>query len=150
MTISDSWRGFNPALATQTLDNTIALKIDNLKQSDRQWIEVDLSQQHLFAWSGENQIFSVVISSGKAQTPTHPGIYTIQRKYPLDRMRGTDYDLPNIPHVLYFDRGYAFHGAYWHNNFGNPMSHGCVNLPLGNAKWLFDWAKIGTVVIIHH
>lgn len=91
----------------------------------------------------------MVISTGKAQTPTYPGIYAIQRKYSQDRMRGDDYDIPNVPHVLYFDRGYALHGADWHNNFGTPMSHGCVNLPLGNAEWLFDWAKIGTTVIIH-
>ena len=66
-----------------------------------------------------------------------------------DRMTGNDYDVPNVPNVLYFDRGYALHGAYWHNNFGTPMSHGCVNLPLGNAQWLFNWAQIGTPVIIH-
>jgi lipoprotein-anchoring transpeptidase ErfK/SrfK len=127
----------------------IALKIDNFKQLDTKWIEIDLADQHLFAWSGKNQTFSTVISTGKIKTPTYPGVYTIQRKYSLDRMRGADYDVPNVPSVLYYDRGFALHGAYWHNNFGTPMSHGCVNLPVNNAKWLFDWAKIGTPVIIH-
>lgn len=139
----------NRVLANPTIENTIALKIDYLKQSDKPWIEIDLSEQHLFAWSGKNQTFSAVISTGKAKNPTYPGVYTIQRKYPLDRMRGADYDVPNVPNVLYFDRGYALHGAYWHNNFGTPMSHGCVNLPVANAQWLFNWAKIGTIVIIH-
>lgn len=136
-------------LANPTSDNTIALKIDNLKQSNQRWIEIDLSEQHLFAWSGKNQTFSAIISTGKLNTPTLPGIFTIQRKYPRDRMRGDNYDISNVPNVLYFNRGYALHGAYWHNNFGTPMSHGCVNLPIGNAQWLFDWAKIGTPVIIH-
>ena len=129
--------------------NTVAQTINNLKQSGSNWIEIDLSEQHLFAWSGKNQTFTAVISTGKAKTPTYPGVYRIQRKYPQDRMRGADYDVPDVPNVLYFDRGYALHGTYWHNNFGRPMSHGCINLPLSNAEWLFNWAKIGTPVIIH-
>lgn len=136
-------------LADPTREDVITLKIDNLKQLDKRWIEIDLSEQHLFAWDGKNQAFTAVISTGKAKTPTHPGVYTIQRKYPLDRMRGEDYDIPNVPNVLYFDRGYALHGANWHNNFGTLMSHGCVNLPVGNAEWLFDWTKVGTTVVIH-
>ena len=129
--------------------NTVTQTINNLKQSGSNWIEIDLSDQHLFAWSGKNQTFTAVISTGKAKTPTYAGVYKIQRKYPQDRMRGTDYDVPDVPNVLYFDRGYAIHGAYWHNNFGRPMSHGCINLPLSNAEWLFNWAEIGTPVIIH-
>ena len=128
----------NTVLANSTKNRAIALKIEDLKQSDRRWIEIDLSDQHLFAWSGKNQTFTAVVSTGKAKTPTHPGIYTIQRKYPVDRMRGADYD-----------RGYALHGANWHNNFGTTMTHGCVNLPVANAEWLFDWAALGTTVIIH-
>lgn len=136
-------------LAHPTSDNLIAQRINDLKQSDQPWIEIDLDQQHLFAWEGNKQIFTSIISSGKAKTPTYPGAYNIQRKYPQDRMRGEDYDIPDVPHVLYFDRGYALHGAYWHNNFGTPISHGCVNLPIDNAQWLFDWTAIGTAVVIH-
>ena len=149
LTINEFGLKTSTVLANPTLENAIALQVDNLKQSDKQWIEIDLSEQHLFAWLGKNKTFSAVISTGKTDTPTYPGIYTVQRKYPVDRMRGDDYDLPNVPNVLYFDRGYALHGAYWHNNFGTPVSHGCVNLPLSNAQWLFDWAEIGTIVIIH-
>ncbi len=139
----------NTVLANPAAKNNIAQTIKNLKASGSNWIEIDLSDQHLFAWSGKNQTFTAVISTGKAKTPTYSGVYKIQRKYPQDRMRGADYDVPDVPNVLYFDRGYAIHGAYWHNNFGRPMSHGCINLPLSNAEWLFDWAKIGTPVIIH-
>ncbi len=131
------------------LENAVAQKIDNLKRSQQNWIEIDLSDQHLFAWEGKNKTFTAIISTGKEKTPTYPGIYAIQRKYPLDRMIGDDYDIADVPHVLYYDRGYALHGAFWHNNFGNPVSHGCINLPLSNAQWLFDWAEIGTPVIIH-
>lgn len=63
-------------------------------------------------------------------------------------MRGEDYDVPNVPYVMYYDRGYGIHGAYWHNNFGTPVSHGCVNLAPNHAKWLFDWAEVGTKVVV--
>ena len=149
-TIGESWLLSSTVLANPTTENKVAQKIDSLKRSDRPWIEIDLSDQHLFAWEGGNQMFSAVISTGKPETPTYSGIYTIQRKYPQDRMRGDDYDLPEVPHVLYFDRGYALHGAYWHNNFGTPVSHGCVNLPVNNAQWLFNWTTIGTTVVIHY
>ena len=149
MTIGESWLFSNAVLANPTPENTVAQKIDNLKRSDQYWIEIDLSEQHLFAWEGKNQIFSAIISTGKSETPTYPGIYTIQRKYPQDRMRGADYDISDVPNVLYFDRGYALHGAYWHNNFGTPVSHGCINLPINNAQWLFNRTKIGTTIIIH-
>ena len=136
-------------LANPTPENIIVQEIDNLKLSGQSWIEIDLGDQHLFAWEGKNQTFSAVISTGKPETPTPPGIYTIQRKYSQDRMQGDDYDIIDVPSVLYFNLGYALHGADWHNNFGTPVSHGCINLPVNNAQWLFNWTTIGTPVIIH-
>lgn len=149
LAIAESWLVSNRVVAHTAPENWVVQKIDLLKQSDRPWIEIDLSEQHLFAWEGGDRVFSTIISSGKAKTPTYPGAYNIQRKYPQDRMRGADYDIPDVPSVLYFDRGYAVHGAYWHSNFGTPVSHGCVNLPIDNAKWLFDWTEIGTDIVIH-
>lgn len=64
-------------------------------------------------------------------------------------MRGADYDVPNVPYTMYYHRGYALHGAYWHRKFGTPVSHGCVNLAVNHAKWLFNWAGVGTSVIVH-
>lgn len=59
------------------------------------------------------------------------------------------YGVDNVPNVLYFSLdAEALHGAYWHNNFGNPMSHGCVNLPLDVAEFLYSWAPLGTPVIV--
>jgi lipoprotein-anchoring transpeptidase ErfK/SrfK len=131
------------------IPEAIAYRIDEFKQAGKDWIEIDLSEQHLIAWEGEKQTFTTIISTGKSTTPTQPGIYNIQRKLTTDRMRGADYDIPDVPHVLYYDRGYALHGAYWHNSFGTPISHGCINLPVNKAQWLFTWTNIGTPVVIH-
>ena len=64
-------------------------------------------------------------------------------------MSGPGYSLPNVEWVSYFVKSYAIHGTYWHNNFGTPMSHGCVNMRVREAKWLFNWAPKGTRVIVH-
>jgi len=63
-------------------------------------------------------------------------------------MRGPGYHLEDVPYVMYFSGDFGLHGTYWHNNFGNPMSHGCVNLKTEDAKWLYNWVKVGTVVRI--
>jgi lipoprotein-anchoring transpeptidase ErfK/SrfK len=62
---------------------------------------------------------------------------------------GDYYKLPNVTNVMYFYAGYALHGAYWHRNFGQPMSHGCVNLTLDDAAWLYQWSPPGIVVRTH-
>ena len=149
LAVGNLWLYPHWAIANPTSESLVARRIDRLKQSTIPWIEIDLSEQHLFAWKGKELIFNTTISSGKAKTPTYPGVYNIERKYLQDRMRGVDYDIPDVPYVLYYDRGYALHGAYWHNNFGTPISHGCINLPIDNAQWLFNWTGIGTDVVIH-
>ena len=67
-------------------------------------------------------------------------------KYIEDDMSGPDYFLPQVPYTMYFFQGYGIHGTYWHNSFGRPMSHGCVNLPVSEAQWFFNWAEVGTPV----
>lgn len=124
-------------------------------------IEVDLANQKTFAYEGDNLIYSFTISSGK-WFPTPTGIFTIERKVTSQTMKGgnkaknTYYYLPNVPNVMYFGnsdipwwRGFSFHGTYWHNNFGQPMSHGCVNMKTEDSKTLFDWSPNGTKVYIH-
>jgi lipoprotein-anchoring transpeptidase ErfK/SrfK len=133
----------------QRIAAPIAQKIIALKDSQQRWIEVDLSTQRLTAWKGDQAIQSMIVSTGKAETPTIPGIFVIQSKRSLDRMRGADYDVPNVPYTMYYHRGYAIHGAYWHNRFGTPVSHGCINLPVEQAEWLFNWTSVKTPVIIH-
>ena len=75
------------------------------------------------------------------------GVHPVQRV--ADDMSGPDYYLPQVPYTMYFYKGYAIHGTYWHNNFGHPMSHGCVNMRTDDAAWLFNWASIGTPVVTH-
>jgi len=113
------------------------------------WIDVNLSQQKLYAYEGPKLVKSFLISSGVAAFPTITGQYRIYVKYRFDDMQGPGYFLPNVPYVLYFHDGYGIHGTYWHNNFGHPMSHGCVNMSIPDAGWIYDWASEGTMVSIH-
>jgi lipoprotein-anchoring transpeptidase ErfK/SrfK len=126
----------------------IVQKISELKQSQERWIEINLKQQKLIAWEGNKVIYQVTVSTGKKSTPTLTGVYAVQTKLRKARMRGADYDIPDVPYTMYYDRGYAIHGAYWHNNFGTPMSHGCINLPPKKAKLVFEWAKVGTPIVV--
>ena len=109
------------------------------------WIEVSLGEQKLRAWEGNKLVMEFPISSGK-WSPTPTGTFNIWFKTRSQSMvggspaLGTYYNLPNVPSNMFFYQGYAIHGAYWHNNFGNPMSHGCVNEPLANAAQIFEWA----------
>jgi lipoprotein-anchoring transpeptidase ErfK/SrfK len=114
------------------------------------WIDVNLSQQKLYAYEGSTLANSFLVSSGVAAHPTVTGQYRIYVKYRFDDMRGPGYFLPNVPYVLYFYEGYGIHGTYWHSNFGHPMSHGCVNLSIPDAAWIYDWASEGTLVDIHY
>ncbi len=114
------------------------------------WIEVNLSHQTLTAWQGERPVLSVPVSTGTSATPTVTGRFRIYTKRTSQTMSGPGYYLPDVPWVMYFYQGYAIHGTYWHNNFGVPMSHGCVNMRIPDAEWLFRWAPQGTLVYVHY
>jgi len=114
------------------------------------WIEVNLSDQTLTAWQGDVALLHTYISSGLSATPTVTGRFKIGTKYSSQRMSGPGYDLPGVPWVMYFYSGYAIHGAYWHNNFGSPMSHGCVNMSPDESQMLYNWAPAGTEVYVHY
>jgi lipoprotein-anchoring transpeptidase ErfK/SrfK len=113
------------------------------------WIEIDLSEQRLYAHEGQETVLTAVVSTGTRYYPTVTGRYKIYAKYRATRMTGPGYNLPNVPWTMYFYRGYAIHGTYWHSSFGRPMSHGCVNMKTPEAKWLFNWAPKGTLVVVH-
>ncbi|WP_072016191.1 L,D-transpeptidase [Leptolyngbya sp. KIOST-1] len=135
-----------PALALTTEE--IAAQVERLQQSEERWLQIDLSSQRLFAWAGGTPVYAVIVSTGKPSTPTVTGVFAIQSMHRLARMRGADYDVPNVPWTMYFYRGYAIHGTYWHHNFGTPVSHGCVNVAVDHAQWLFNWADVGTPVVV--
>lgn len=137
-----------PVLA-DSLGEQITEKIIALKESEQKWIEINLASQRLIAWQGRKPVYAVIVSTGKPATPTPQGIFAIKIKRPKDRMRGADYDLPDVPHVMYYQGGYAIHGTYWHNRFGTPVSHGCTNVAVDHAQWLYQWASVGTPVVIH-
>ncbi len=122
----------------------------NLKKSNKRWIEVDLTKQRLISWQGKNALSAVIVSTGKPSTPTLTGVFQIQSKLRLARMQGDDYDLSDVPFTMYYSGGYAIHGAYWHHSFGTPVSHGCVNVAVDHAEKLFDWASIGTPIVVHN
>ncbi|MCL4354260.1 L,D-transpeptidase [Patescibacteria group bacterium] len=124
-------------------------------------IEVDLTNQRLYAYDGNALVYNFPVSTGKSATPTPTGGFWPWIKLRFDRMIGPGYDLPNVPYVIYFynanfpqSSGYSLHGTYWHNNFGYPMSHGCVNLSIPDAAKLYYWIDLpsnnnpGTIIII--
>lgn len=116
-------------------------------------IKVDLTQQRLYAYEGDRLIYSFLVSSGKwGRTPT--GEFEIWGKFRYTKMEGgskalrTYYYLPNVPYVMFFandevpkSRGFSLHGTYWHNNFGVPMSHGCINMKTEEVALLYQWAQ---------
>ncbi|MAS35451.1 MAG: hypothetical protein CL610_15680 [Anaerolineaceae bacterium] len=111
-------------------------------------IIVDISDSRIYAYEDGRLVYSALVSTGLPATPTVQGSFRVQRRYESQTMSGPDYYLPNVQWILYFYAGYAIHGTYWHNNFGQPMSHGCVNLPNEEALWFYDFAPIGTPVLV--
>ena len=109
-------------------------------------IVVVLSTQMTYAYEDGVLVRAVLSSTGLPATPTVQGDFRVYAKYTSAPMSGPGYYLPGVPYILYFYRGYALHGTYWHNNFGRPMSRGCVNLPTDEARWFFEFAPIGTPV----
>jgi lipoprotein-anchoring transpeptidase ErfK/SrfK len=109
-------------------------------------IVVSVGEQRIFAYENGQLVHSHLVSTGRQVTPTVMGDYNIYVKYVADDMSGPDYFLPQVPYVMYFYQGYGIHGTYWHNSFGRPMSHGCINLPVDEAQWFFNFAEVGTLV----
>jgi hypothetical protein len=123
-------------------------------------IYVDLTNQRLYAYQGNQMVYNFLVSTGKwNHTPT--GDFKIWTWLRYTRMSGgnktagTYYNLPNVPYTMFYsnasvrkDWGYSLHGAYWHNNFGHPMSHGCVNMKIDEAGQIFEWTKTSPDVTI--
>jgi lipoprotein-anchoring transpeptidase ErfK/SrfK len=109
-------------------------------------ILVDTNAQRIYAYENGVLVRSHLVSTGRSATPTVKGDYNIYIKLRADDMSGPDYFLPQVPFTMYFYQGYAIHGTYWHSSFGRPMSHGCVNLPVDEAEWFFNFAEVGTLV----
>jgi hypothetical protein len=119
-------------------------------------IVISISAQSLWAYENGTLVLSTLVSTGLGNVPetiTPIGEWAVHTKLEMQTMEGViageHYRVEDVPWVMYFDdRADAIHGAYWHNNFGQPMSHGCVNLPLDIAEFLYHWTDIGTPVTV--
>ncbi|HLE51094.1 MAG TPA: L,D-transpeptidase, partial [Anaerolineales bacterium] len=119
------------------------------------WIEVNLFEQTVAVYDQNNLVYASLIASGIEPFWTRPGLFQIYQKLDSTLMRGSfeadrsdAYYLEDVPWTMYFDKARALHGAYWHNSFGSPRSHGCVNMSVGDARWIFDWARDGDWVYV--
>ena len=124
-------------------------------EGGERWMEVNLSLQYMWAWEGDTAVMESYVSTGREGFDTPTGTFHVNSKLESQTMEGVlggeYYNVPDVPWVMYFtDLGHAIHGAYWHNNFGAVMSHGCINLPLDVAAWMYGWAPIGMRVEIHY
>jgi len=143
-------------------------------KNGEKWIDINITKQVLVAYEGTKPVYTTLVSSGEAglgdpetSKATKRGIFRIHTKYISTTMDsntvGEEFELRDVPYVQYFENGYALHGAYWHDGFGRPKSHGCINLAPEDARRLFFWteppvppgfhgaarALTGTVVFIH-
>lgn len=119
---------------------------------DERWLDIDLARQVLVAYRGERPLFALPVSTGRGpagtELATPPGVHRIWvklRTSDMDNLEDTDatrnYAIQAVPWVMYFERGYGLHGAFWHRGFGHVMSHGCVNLTPADAQRLFAWTS---------
>ncbi|MDN5599700.1 MAG: L,D-transpeptidase family protein [Brachybacterium sp.] len=123
------------------------------------WIDVDLSHKTVTAYVGDTPVWGPrAMVDGKEGNETVTGTYEIYLRYDVQDMTNAAsypedhpdyYYTDDVPWVQYFHRGYGFHGAPWRSSFGYSGSHGCINMPVSDAKWLYDWASIGTKTVVH-
>jgi hypothetical protein len=119
------------------------------------WISVNLYEQTVTAYEGGQLVYATMVSTGRNGAWTKPGLFQVWAKLERDLMTGGIagepgfYYLQNVPWVLYFDKARALHGTYWHAKFGTTTSRGCVNLPMTDAHWIYDFAEEGTYVYVY-
>jgi hypothetical protein len=109
-----------------------------------QWLHIDVREQVLTAYEGDELVFATLVSTGAAKPAdraTRPGLFRVWHKSLHDRMQGEDYHVEEVPFIQYFHRGQGLHGAFWHDSFGQRLSHGCINLSMADAESLFHWAE---------
>lgn len=108
---------------------------------DSRWLHISIKEQTLTAFEGGTPVFATLVSTGRAAShATRKGIFRVWLKSYSDRMHGAGYFVEDVPFIQYFDRGQAIHGTFWHDDFGSRASHGCVNVSMADARWLFEWA----------
>ncbi|MSP26073.1 MAG: L,D-transpeptidase [Myxococcales bacterium] len=163
------------------VDDRHASRIEQAKRwpkwakDGQKWLDINLTKQVLVAYEGMTMVYATLISSGEdgladpdtSKRATIRGIYRVHTKWVTSTMDsravGEEFELRDVPYVQYFEEGYALHGAYWHDGFGTPKSHGCINLAPEDARRIFSWTEpavppgwhgamkplTGTIVFIH-
>jgi len=160
------------------VDDRHASRVDPAKRMPKwgkngeRWIDVNITKQTLVAYDGETPVYATLVSTGEdglseGKKSTKKGIFRIHTKYVTTTMDsdavGEEFELRDVPYVQYFEEGFALHAAYWHDIFGQPKSHGCINLAPEDARRLFYWTEpqvpprwhgaakslTGTVIFIH-
>ena len=120
----------------------------------RRWIDVDLTEQNLVVYTEGKPVFATLISTGLEQGWTAAGVFTIYNQtevydlYSPDPQVIGNYYLEDVPWILFYESSWAIHGAYWHDSFGLPNSHGCVNMSMTDAGWLYNWAQPSDYVFL--
>ena len=114
--------------------------------ADEYWVEVDLYEQNFVAYEGDRMVYAGLVSSGLNKWPTYEGLFQVWERHMTATMAGAEgrvdyYVVEDVPHTMYFDFDIALHGAYWHDRFGYKHSHGCVNMPLRDAEWVYFWSE---------
>lgn len=145
----DGWDWYQVGV-DQWVNQTLIAKIlpvERFPEIDtNKWVSVDLFEQVAIAYEGNEPVFATLVSSGLPAWSTEEGLFHVYVRYPRTVMSGADgqkdfYYLEEVPWTMYFNKDMALHGTYWHDGFGYRHSHGCVNLSITDAKWLYDWAS---------
>ncbi len=147
--------GDAPGWPRTTAETTLAGPVARPPTSGM-WVDVNISRQTVTAYRGSTPLKTVLTSTGVRRHPTVVGLFRVWAKVKSQTMSGGSrrtrdyYRLPGVPNIMYFYRGYALHGTYWHRNFGHPMSHGCVNLTLADAAYFYSFGYVGMPVRTHY
>lgn len=145
----DGWQWYQIGVNKWVKQTQVAriLPVERPEDADTErWISIDLYEQVLVAYEGEKAVFATLVSSGMEQWSTNEGLFHVYVRYPRTPMSGAEgqedfYFLQEVPWTMYFDEDIAVHGAYWHDGFGYRRSHGCVNMSITDAHWLYNWAS---------
>jgi hypothetical protein len=122
----------------------VAKPVERPEDVEGRWVAIDLYEQTLVAYENDTPVFATLIASGLPGWDTNEGLFEVWARVPRDRMAGATgapdaYALESVPWVMYFDGGISLHGAYWHDGFGYRRSHGCVNMSISDANFVFNW-----------
>ncbi len=142
----DGWKWYMIG-PNQWVEQRFLAKVQRIERPEGvsgRWVAVDLYEQTLVAYENDTPVFATLISSGLEYHETPEGSFAVWARLPRDGMSGATgapdaYDVQSVPWVMYFEGGFSLHGTYWHDLFGYRQSHGCVNLSISDAKWVYEW-----------